>query len=96
MVEEVTLTVGFGLTVTLDTCVFEQEPLYPVTEYEVLEAGLTEILDVVCPELHEYVAAPLAVKLVLCPEQIVAEVTLTVGFGLTVTFDICVLAQLPL
>ena len=41
---------------------------------------------VVAPVLHEYVVAPLAVRLTEVPAQIVVgELTVIVGFGLTVT-----------
>ena len=44
---------------------------------------------------HVYEFAPLAVNVVDCPSQIVAEVTVTIGSGLIVTIT-CALAEHPL
>ena len=51
--EAVAVTFGEALTETVTEVVFEQ-PLefVPVTEYVVVELGLTVILAVVCPVLH--------------------------------------------
>jgi hypothetical protein len=65
----------------------------PVTVYDVVEVGVTEIGLVVCPELHEYESAPVAVKSALSPEQMVGEFTLTTGNGLTVTVATAVAEQ---
>lgn len=46
--------------------------------------------------LHEYVVAPVAVKLAELPAQTVALATLMVGLGTTVTVDVPVPEQLPL
>lgn len=55
-------------------------PLLPTvtTNYTVIE-------DVVAPVFHEYVVAPVAIKLAELPEQIVAFDIATVGVELTVT-----------
>ena len=44
---------------------------------------------------QEYVVAPLAVKVALPPGQIVNELTLTVGVGLTVTVVVFALLHPP-
>lgn len=50
----------------------------------------------VAPVLHEYVFAPTAVKLALCPVQMPeAPITLMVGLGLTVTANVGVLPKHP-
>lgn len=46
--------------------------------------------------LQLYVVAPLAVKLVEFPAQIVALATVMVGFDITVTVEVAVAEQLPL
>ncbi len=49
--------------------------------------GLTVILAVVAPVFHEIAppVQPVAVKVALSPEQIVASLTEIAGFGVTVT-----------
>ncbi|MPM34338.1 hypothetical protein SDC9_80920 [bioreactor metagenome] len=67
----------------------------PVTEYVVVEVGLTVIGLVVSVVLHAYVSAPLPVRLVAEPIQIVgdAATAVTAGFGLTVTVTVVVPVQ---
>ena len=48
----VTFTTGNGFTFTLTVVSFEQLPLLTLTEYVVLDVGLTEMLEVVAPVLH--------------------------------------------
>ena len=48
---------------------------------------------VVAPVLHEYVVAPLAVKLAEAPAQMVALLTATVGLGLATTEVVLVFEQ---
>lgn len=93
ILEELTLTVGRGVTETVDIVVFVQPFVVPVTVKLVLDAGETfNGLDVE-PVFHEYVEAPLAVKVAVPPAQIVGELTITVGRGVTDTFDTAVLVQ---
>jgi len=67
-------TLGKELTVTVIEAVFEHPiELVPVTEYVVVDVGLTVMLAVVCPVLHRYEVAPLAVKVVDAPGQITEE-----------------------
>ena len=47
----------------------------------------------VAPAVHVYVVAPVAVRLAVCPEQIVSELTNITGKGLTVTVDTAVFVQ---
>jgi hypothetical protein len=93
IVGELTVIIGNGLTVTVATAVAEQPVEVPVTVYEVVEVGVTEIGFVEAPVDQEYESAPVAVKSVLSPEQIVGEFTLTTGNGLTVTVATAVAEQ---
>jgi hypothetical protein len=93
MVGEFTLTTGNGLTVTVATAVAEQPVEVPVTVYEVVEVGVTEIGFVEAPVDHEYESAPLAVNSALSPEQMVGELTVIIGSGLTVTVATAVAEQ---
>jgi hypothetical protein len=52
MVGELTVIIGSGLTITVATAVAEQPVDVPVTVYEVVLVGVTEIGLVVCPELQ--------------------------------------------
>jgi hypothetical protein len=54
----------------------------------VVVAGLTVILLVVAPVLQVYVLAPVALKTVEVPEQMVGLLTATVGFEITVTVTV--------
>jgi len=93
-----------ALTVTTTVLVALHVPLVPVTVYVFVVAGLAVTAAPVVAlnpvaGLHEYVVAPLAVRLTgLPPEHIVAEggVTVTVGVGLTVITTDCVSLQPPL
>jgi hypothetical protein len=67
--------------VTLAIADAEQPLEVPVTVYEVVAVGETVIELVVSPELHEYVAAPVAVNVAVPPAQIVGELTSTVNEG---------------
>ena len=64
----------------------EHPLVVPVTVYVVVAVGLADnvafVPTIVEPSLHEYVVAPLAVKVVLVPLQMVASVPAsTVGTG---------------
>jgi len=90
-----TVTTGVGLTVIVAEAVLVH-PLasVPVTVYEVVDAGETVILVVVAPVFHEYVTAPPALSVALCPEQIDVEgETVTTGSGFTFTVAVAVLIQ---
>ena len=94
MVCELTLTVGAVFTLTVPLAVEEQPDNVYVTVYVVLVIGLTVILCVLCPPGdHAYVppgVEGVAVSVVLCPEQMVWELTLTVGAVLTLTVPLAV------
>jgi hypothetical protein len=83
--------VTIGVTDTVAMVVEEQLPVVPVILYVVVTVGLaTTTLLVVelkpVAGVHEYVVAPLAVKVAEVPAQTVALFTVTVGVGLTVTW----------
>ena len=56
-------------------------------------AGVTVIGLIVAPVLHKYVVAPAAVNVAVCPAQIVGELTIIIGRGVTVTMAIAVFEQ---
>ena len=94
MVAGVVVTVGKGLTVTTTVAVFVQPAAeVPVTVYVVVAAGETVVEAPVPPELQEYVFAPAAEIVAVCPTQMVAGVVVTVGKGFTVTTTVAVLVQ---
>jgi hypothetical protein len=93
IVGELTVTVGKGVTVTVDTAVFVHPDWVPVTVYVVVEAGETEIGFVLAPVLQLYVVPPEPVSVAEAPAQMVGELTVTVGNGVTVTFDTAVFVQ---
>lgn len=91
-----TVTVGVGFTVTVTVSGVPGQPdVVPVTVYVVVVPGLTEIVDVVAPVLHEYVPAPLAVSVVEPPEHIVAGAAdvVTVGVVFTVIVTVAISLQ---
>ena len=90
MVLELTLTVGAVFTVTTPVAgILGHDPEVYVTLYEVVAFGLTEIDWVVAPPGdHKYVPPATegeAVNVAVCPLQIVALFTLTLGLEITVT-----------
>jgi hypothetical protein len=94
---------GLGLTTTLDVAV-DLHPvnvIVPVTVYEVVDVGLAvTVLPV--PALNPvvgvqvYVSAPDAVNVAEDPEQIVAPLTVTTGFGFTVMVNVIGVPLQPL
>jgi hypothetical protein len=70
---------------TVPTALPEHPLEVPVTVYEVVLAGETEIEEEFSPELHEYESAPEAVNVAFPPEQIVGEFTSTVNDGTMLT-----------
>ena len=94
LVLEPIVTMGKGLTTMVPTVVLRQpKDVVPVTVYEVVDVGLTVIESVVVPVDQEYELAPLAVSVAELPAQIVAELTVTTGNGLTITVCITVSEQ---
>ena len=82
------MIVGLGPMVTVATAVFEQPwASVPVTVYDAVTVGDTEIGFVVSPVDHEYVDPPVAVNVAVAPEQIVGELTVIVGLGPIVTVE---------
>jgi hypothetical protein len=59
----------------------------------VFEVGLTVWVLPVPPIDHEYVVAPVAVSVALCPLQIEGLLTFTLGNGVTVIVDVAELEQ---
>ena len=98
MVGEFTVTVGNAVTFTVETAVFEHKPTVPVTVQVVVIAGVASAVFTpveVAPALHVQDVAPFAVKLAVCPAQIVGEFTVTFGNDVTVTVDTAVFEQAP-
>lgn len=72
-----------------------QLPLAPVTVYMVVLVGFALIVAVLTPPGNQaYVVAPVTVKVVLCPEQMVDEEALTASVGVVVTVTVTVFTVL--
>ena len=88
---ELTLTIGTEVIVTITVAVSEQvAELLPTTVYVVVTVGFAVTVEPVVALNpvdgdHEYVAAPVAVRVPLKPMQIVIGLTVTNGKGETVT-----------
>jgi hypothetical protein len=95
IVGELTVMSRFDPTVTVATAEPVQEPDVPVTVYEVVLVGETEIESVVSPPLQTYESAPLAINIVLVPVQIVGELTVTSSDEPTVTVATAEPVQVP-
>jgi hypothetical protein len=93
MVGEFTIGAAVGLTVTVATAEDVQPNEVPVTVYEVVAAGETEIGLVTSPVLQVYEVAPAPVKVAVPPGQMVGEFTVVMGDGLTVTVATAVEVQ---
>ena len=88
-------TVGVEETFTVIVLFDEQPAVVPVTVYVVVIDGVTAITVVVCePGNQAYVVAPLAVKVVLCPAQILKDDAEIFVVGVGVTFIVTVLGAL--
>ena len=98
--ELVIVSVGNGFTVTVTVLVFVHPRVFvPVTVYIVLMAGeTTTLLPVNEPGFQVYVEAPLTLRVLDKPAQIVAAfaVAVKVGNELTFTLTVWVLTQNPL
>jgi hypothetical protein len=84
---------GMGFTVTV-SCEEAEQPavVVPVTEYVVFVVGHTlTVAPVRFPGIQVYVEAPLALRLVHCPEHIAAGEAATVFTGLALTVTVAVL-----
>jgi len=97
---EFTVTVGVGLTVKTEVLLPEHPLVVPVTVYVVELPGFAVTVDPVVAlnpveGVQLYVVPPEAVSVVEVPEQMVAELTVTVGLGLTVTAEVLSSEQLP-
>jgi hypothetical protein len=85
----VTVITGIALTATVAiTAAPTQVPLEPVTVYTVVDAGLTALLAPEPDGNQVYVVAPLAVKVVVPPLQMVAVVGVNVKAGATFTVTV--------
>jgi hypothetical protein len=93
--DPVILTVGIGFTVTATVLLFTHDVVFvPVTVKILFTLGVIAITGFVEPVLHEKLSAPLAVRVLACPWQILSEpLILTVGLGATFTCKVCVLLQ---
>lgn len=94
--------VGVAVTVIIDESIAEQLPLVPVTVYVVVTAGEAVTIAPVVElrpvnGLHEYVVAPLAVRLTLLPEHIddAGGAMVTVGVLPTVITIESILVHFP-
>jgi hypothetical protein len=98
LVLALTFTVGVRFTFTVNVFTFVHELVVPVTVYTVVRFGFTLMFVFVEVVFHTYELAPLAVKVVVLPEQIVVELadTFTVGVGLTVIVIVLTPVQLPI
>ena len=91
-----TVTVGFGFTVTVADAVPVHPFVVPVTVYVVVEfndgvvAGLP-----LNPPVQLYVVAPFAVNEVVWPSQILGLLTVTVGEGFIIITTVLLVAGLP-
>ena len=94
MLAELTAMLPPAPMTTVLTAVAEQEPLDPVTVYDVVIIGVTTMVAVVAPVFHVYVEAPLAVMVAEVPAQVVAELAATVGVEVTVIVAVLSLVQL--
>lgn len=82
---------GLALTVTVLEALALQPFVVPVTEYVVVEPGLTVMDEPVAPVDQVYDDAPLAVRVVELPAQIVfVPVIATLGIPLTVILIVAV------
>ena len=93
IVEEVTDTIGKGVTDTFAIAVLVQPNAAPITVYVVFIVGASVNVLNKEPLFQEYVVAPLTVIVAVCPEHIVDEFTTTVGNGVTETSAIAVFVQ---
>ena len=84
---EETLTVGFGFTdTTVVAELIHPAEEVPVTVYRVVEEGFTvTVVPFRLPGCQVYVLAPLASSITEFPLHNVAELTVMVGFGNTIT-----------
>lgn len=98
IVGELTAMTGFEPTVTVAVAVPVQLPVVPVTVYVVVVGGVAvTVAPVVAERLvagdHVYDAAPLAFSVAASPGQMVGELTIITGSGLTVTVAVAVEEQ---
>jgi hypothetical protein len=92
--------VGVAFTVRDAVAVLEHEPVVPLTVYSTDEVALLVTTDPVVAlrpvdGLQLYEVAPLAVKVAVLPEQIVAVFTVTVGVGFTVSDAVALDVHVP-
>jgi hypothetical protein len=88
-----TVTFKLGFIPTVAIAVPVHPNVVPVTVYVVVTTGLTVIGFVAAPVLHEYVVAPLAVKVAEVLAQMVGLFTVTIGLEFTVTITVAVFVQ---
>jgi hypothetical protein len=91
----VTVSVGLGLTVTVEVFVALQLPTLALMVYTVVTIGLTLIVCMFCVVLQVYEMAAPAVRVAICPLQIVGEFTEIEPAEFTVTVAIVLTEQEP-
>ena len=91
------LNVGLEFTVTAAVFVTMHPPAtVALTVYIVVVIGFTTILEVFAALLHVYETAAPAVRVAVCPLQIVDDVALIVALAFTVMVAVVVAVQVPI
>ena len=89
---------SMGSTVTVTQAESEHpEIVVTVTQYRVVNVGVTVMIAAVSPLFHKYPPPPDAPSVVLCPDvMVILLYAVTFGMGFTTTDALAVSAQLPM